>query len=434
MSPNNKKDPLEEFFRKRAWDYDISFHEEDWMDLEDRLEILDRQYARRNRRRWMAAASILLLLLVGYFTYDNYTKINEISRQLNDETVQQNGQPELTEERPLPVVPDSVTREQSRSGREEQDAAAPEPEGSTLAARQPGTVPEAEEDVAATGQDPAFIEEGPTAFTELVSGRLYEPELDMREASASGFFSDDEADGGAIDLSHLSTAESDTPSGRSIFSASSEPITPVDSQNRPSRLSSSRFAVGLVMSPDLSTAGSISDFYQPGYKIGIQLEYRITRNLSVSAGLMQSKVRYKAGISDYSPPQGYWTGGNLPEETIGVCSLIDIPVNLKYDFLQLERSRFYATAGLSSYIMQNEDYRFYYRNSYSGQADRWNEHTGTRHWLSNANFSIGYELDLLRNWGIRAEPFVKVPLKEVGWGNVKLYSLGTFVSLNYKIP
>ncbi|MDX1618949.1 MAG: hypothetical protein R3224_09195, partial [Balneolaceae bacterium] len=144
-------------------------------------------------------------------------------------------------------------------------------------------------------------------------------------------------------------------------------------------------------------------------------------------------VRYRASGSEYDPPRAYWTNGILPEETIGVCSLIDIPLNLKYDILRQDRSRFFATAGLSSYIMLTEDYRFSYAQSYSGQSERWNERTGTRHWFSNANFSVGYEFDLRPNWSLRAEPFVKMPLKEVGWSNVKLYSMGTFVSLNYKM-
>jgi hypothetical protein len=29
---------------------------------------------------------------------------------------------------------------------------------------------------------------------------------------------------------------------------------------------------------------------------------------------------------------------------------------------------------------------------------------------------------------LSAEPFIRVPIREVGWGNVKLYSVGSFVS------
>ncbi|MEX2601523.1 MAG: hypothetical protein WD355_07750, partial [Balneolaceae bacterium] len=112
--------------------------------------------------------------------------------------------------------------------------------------------------------------------------------------------------------------------------------------------------------------------------------------------------------------------------------LLDIPLTAKVDLIQSRQSRFYATAGLSTYIMLNEEYRFRYEDGMTG-PDSWQDRTGTGHWMSNAGFSIGYEYDLMPDWSIRVEPFIKVPLSEVGWGQVKLYSMGSFVSLNYRL-
>ncbi|CAN5348470.1 hypothetical protein BH23BAC3_BH23BAC3_14340 [soil metagenome] len=69
----------------------------------------------------------------------------------------------------------------------------------------------------------------------------------------------------------------------------------------------------------------------------------------------------------------------------------------------------------------------------SGLIQNWSGRTGTRHWMSNASFSLGYELDLHPNWSLRAEPFIKTPLREVGWSNVKLFSAGSLVSLYYRL-
>jgi len=83
--------------------------------------------------------------------------------------------------------------------------------------------------------------------------------------------------------------------------------------------------------------------------------------------------------------------------------------------------------------MQSEEYSFSYRAYQPGQEEGWSGKTGTSHWLSNAGFSIGYEFDVHSNWSMRVEPFIKVPVQEVGWGNVELYSMGSFISLNYKL-
>lgn len=435
MSNQNKKDPLEEFFRKKVWDYDISYNEADWMELEDRLDILDKQYMRRNRRRWIAAASILLFCLLGYFTYQNYTKIGDLSRQLNQETLQQRAQNELNEpgvtgsDRPdadedRPDNPsDNAGDALANAGRDTRGPASD---------RQRTEAPQQEADSENEEIDTGEGAPAPGNFwaSGLIPDQLSVSELTTRDHTLSGIGGDNEPPAHL----NLTAFESETQNRTPVLAAGSEPATPGQSPQKPSRqLPSSRFAVGLVVSPDLSTVGSISNFYEPGYKIGLEMEYRLTRNLGITAGVIQSKVRYTARGNEYSPPQGYWSGGVLPSETVGVCSLIDIPISLKYNFLQMNRSRLFVTAGLSSYIMQSEDYRFDYANGYSGQVQSWSENTGTRHWFSNANFSLGYEFDLRSNWSLKAEPFIKVPLKEVGWGNVKLYSLGSFVSINYKI-
>jgi hypothetical protein len=197
--------------------------------------------------------------------------------------------------------------------------------------------------------------------------------------------------------------------------------------------SKSPFSVGIAAGPDLSTVGSLSNFSNPGFKFGIAVEYRIAKNFAISTGVGQANVHYTAQGQEYKPPYGYWTNGIVADQTIADCAILEIPVNLKYDFLQFERSRIYASAGVSSYIMLNEEYQFNYDQNYGGLVQSWSDKTGTTYWLSNASTSLGYELDILRNWSLRAEPFVKLPLKEVGWGNVELYSVGTSISLNLKL-
>ncbi|MDX1592476.1 MAG: hypothetical protein R3283_10955, partial [Balneolaceae bacterium] len=195
---------------------------------------------------------------------------------------------------------------------------------------------------------------------------------------------------------------------------------------------SSRLTVAIALSPDVTGAGTVSGFRDPGYKAGAFLEYALTKRLSVSVGIVQTEVNYKAPSSEYDPPY-YWQPGTSPSEIIATCLMLDLPLTFKYNLFQFERSRIYSSATLSSYYMQNEEYQFRYSGATQGGPDGYNETGNKAYWFSNAGVSIGYEFDLNQTWSLRAEPFLRLPLREVGWGNARLYSMGTFISLNYRI-
>jgi hypothetical protein len=422
MSESNNQDPLEEFFQKKSGDYDISYREEDWKALEGRLDALDAQFASRRRRRLAAAAVLAIVSLLSYFIYQNYQEINSLNEQLSRQEQQEpatsttpDSLPEKgvpANERPIPDIADiqdltqdnPVTGQSGRNGisetvsQEDEGIATVSESGQNRARSQA-----AARSLAITSLDCKDCE-----LTEDVSF-----ETPIRAVQpADNKFSADTAPFAAL------TGEQESPSA----------ANPIISGSVLSNIS-----VGFVLGPDMSTAGNLSNFYDPGSKIGITVDYKINSNWAVSVGAIRSKVNYKAGSQDYNAPAGYWYNGIEASQTRAQCVLIDVPINLLYRFLKGEQSRFYASAGLSSYIMLNEDYRFSYDSEQPEFPQRWNEDTGTAHLLSNANISVGYEYDLTKSVSLRAEPFFRVPLREVGWGNVNLYSMGSLVSINYNL-
>ena len=418
----NHTDQLERLFRMKAEDYDIRFREEDWNKLEPKLDLQDARIAYRRKVRLLAAALFLVVSLVGYFTYDNYNRLNQISEQLTDEQLA------------VPQLP-PVIGEFPSADSETDEAAAPE----AAAAIDP--LADLQSDRTGTGDvDPAASNQ--TAIESI------DPEhTDHKTVPVS------REGTGLVDISRLAYSQSDmnrkalhpASMGQRAVHQPEDIISPVTVSEAKKLVQASpvyetvrgedhtsRFSFNLVTAPDMSTVSSLSNFSDPGYKFGVTLEYSLTSRLSISAGVLQTLVKYSAQSSQYNPPV-YWAGGISPDEMAAECLLFDIPVTVKYNFLNFNRSRFFATAGLSSYFMQSEDYFFSYNEEVPGQAESWSGRTGTRHWLSNAGFSIGYEFDIRSNWSLRAEPFMKIPLKEVGWGNVKLYSTGSFISLNYRL-
>src|SRR5690606_26111444 len=122
-----------------------------------------------------------------------------------------------------------------------------------------------------------------------------------------------------------------------------------------------RITAGVILSPDLSTAGALKEFDSPGYRLGLVVEYRLARSLSISSGLIHSGVRYATRSAGRG--FGRYSGVTPPDETFAECLILDIPLALKYNFVNFSGSRFFLSTGLSSYIMLDERYRFHYGNN-----------------------------------------------------------------------
>ncbi len=424
MSDSNKQDPLEKFFQKKSGDYDISYREEDWNSLESRLDALDAQLASRRRRRLAAAAVVVIVSLLSYFVYQNYQEINSLNEQLSRQ--EQQAPPTAMSPKTDTLGENTIPAEELSEPDVADMQELPENaglRGKSEGNRNSGTATsggEALADVATTEQNrPGLQTETPIrAISSLECVDCTLPDKIYSEPTAQ-----------TLQLGHYKPKEGTTP-----FSAqTSGHVASKESKPGMPESGNGKFSIGLVLGPDMSTAGNLSNFYEPGSKFGFTVEYKINKNWAVSAGAIRSKVNYKAGSQDYDPPAGYWYNGIQATQTKAQCIIIDIPINLSYRFLNQDRSRFYASAGLSSYIMLNEDYRFSYDYEQPDFPQRWNEDTGTAHLMSNANISVGYEYDVTKRMSLRAEPFFRVPLREVGWGNVNLYSMGTLVSINYNL-
>lgn len=412
MSDHQKhNDPLEELFKKKAEEYDISFREEDWSSLENKLDLRDARIAYRRKLSLLAAASFILVALLGYFTFENYNRLNQLNERLANEVPVPGEIPPQEDQEPLdaenePQVTDSAGDENVQVEDPTSNSATDLPIVAAEADK------ETENELNGNRFSISSVSFKELPLAETITGN-------MKNSPPSAVFDE-------VEISTHIASDILEPSQPGAI------LSDFDSDSDSNTRTLSRFSVGLLGSPDLSTAGSISNFERAGYKLGTVVEYSFSKNLSVSVGLIQTRVNYSAHSHQYSAPV-YWQGGNSPEDVYAECLLFDIPITLKLNVANFKRSRFFATAGLSSYIMQSEDYYFSYRYETPGQLDSWSGQTGTLHRFSNAGFSIGYELDLHPQWSVRVEPFIKVPLQEVGWGNVKLYSVGSFISLNYRL-
>jgi hypothetical protein len=191
-----------------------------------------------------------------------------------------------------------------------------------------------------------------------------------------------------------------------------------------------RLYVGVLGAPDVSSV-KLADVQRPTPNLGLLLEYRFLDRLRVSTGLLHSAKQYRARHADYD--WSYYPNANLYdfEWVNATCTILDLPVNLRYDVLVQPRYQLFGSVGLSTLFMRREQYSFdyvYYRNPYHWEQEYVNEH---QHWFSVLNLSAGYERRLGSHWGLQAEPYLKLPLGGVGEGKVRLASAGIFLGLKY---
>jgi hypothetical protein len=211
-------------------------------------------------------------------------------------------------------------------------------------------------------------------------------------------------------------------------------------------LSQKGLSVRVVVAPDLSGVG-LRDFQRPGTNVGLLLEYRLASRWSVQAGVIRSTKVYKASASEYYLPDALKAKWKVfPQSVDGRCNILDIPINLRYDIALRPRqngmlpSRWFVSGGVTTYIMQKEDYYYTYAdvdkphvypNAYPSMTE-WHGKTGA-YGLSQLNLSAGYERALSRRLSWQVEPFMKVPLKGVGYFKIDLLSTGAFFSIRYKL-
>jgi opacity protein-like surface antigen len=188
--------------------------------------------------------------------------------------------------------------------------------------------------------------------------------------------------------------------------------------------------LGLMAGPDMSTV-AFGPLYKTGYNFGLQIGYRFSNRWSVNTGIIYTKKFYQADSQHfhYKNPSWNW---NL-DKVKGNCSMWEIPVNVRYDVSFNDKRRWFVSTGLSTYLMDKEYYTLHYISS-SGTPYPVPLYTDSNssYLFSIWNLSVGMERSLGKRFSIQAEPYLKVPLKGLGTGSMRMDSYGILFTLKYK--
>ena len=189
---------------------------------------------------------------------------------------------------------------------------------------------------------------------------------------------------------------------------------------------------GIIGGPDISTVKSHS-VKNTGFNMGIILGYQLNKKLSIETGLMWDKKfyysegKYFSTRKIYLPPNAKITNVN------GNCSMIEIPLNVKYNFKSSGKTNWFTAAGLSSYFMKKENYKYTIVSTGAPYPYSKTYNQSSTFLLSALNVSAGYSRFLGKNTSLRVEPYAKIPLKGVGIGSLPITSVGVNMGVTKKL-
>lgn len=212
--------------------------------------------------------------------------------------------------------------------------------------------------------------------------------------------------------------------------ASQTPTNP-GKKSGPSLRISRPLTFGLQVSPDFASVNALAGD-KPGSSIGLTVDYQILDRWHLGTGLLFSRKNYTARGTDYKVPHDYYRSVGLKgvDFVKGAMNMLEIPINLRYDFSVTGNTVFFASGGVSTYLFGSERSKYYF-DFFGREVCREFQYTNKQSILSSANLSFGVETGVSNDFSIMVAPYMKLPLSDLGFGRIRMSSVGINVGLRY---
>ena len=201
---------------------------------------------------------------------------------------------------------------------------------------------------------------------------------------------------------------------------------------KPGRTRDKGFFAGISLGPDISGLGmEKAGSWKMQY--GLSAGYAFSKRISVRTGFFVGRKIYTAAPNEYHPPYDLATYYPRMIKIDANCLVYEIPLTVVYNFSQVKRHNWFVSAGASSYLMKDETYDYYYKNSAGNTEMRSRNFSDeNNHFFSVINLSGGYNYRFNDRFFLMAEPYLKLPVSGIGYGNVKLNSAGALFTVGMK--
>jgi hypothetical protein len=187
-------------------------------------------------------------------------------------------------------------------------------------------------------------------------------------------------------------------------------------------------ALSFVASPDVNSVKGFSQ--KVGTNAGILLTVGVTRKWSISTGAIYADKPYLATFANYTTAYRFNTN---PESVSASCTVLDIPINVGYQVYNKGANKFSLGTGLSSYFMLRENYTFNYAAGNIDGPATYNLRNQNQHIMGILNLNVTYQREVSSKFGVAVQPYYKIPLTGIGYGQVNLKSAGVAVGVTWNI-
>ena len=196
------------------------------------------------------------------------------------------------------------------------------------------------------------------------------------------------------------------------------------------KISTHGFYYGLLLGAEMNTVKN-QDMKKVGFDIGLTGGYRFSTRLSAETGILFSQKYYTTSGEYFSLKE---IGATMPAatkvmEVKGTSKVLEIPVHLRYDFFNKKDHRYFSSAGFSSYILTKESNQ--YRTSLNGiESMMYGTYKKNRsYFAASLDLAVGYEKNFGKKNNIRFQPYIQLPVKGIGVGNLHVMSTGVHIAI-----
>jgi hypothetical protein len=185
---------------------------------------------------------------------------------------------------------------------------------------------------------------------------------------------------------------------------------------------------GIIFSPDVSIV-YMQRIKNMGTGFGLKLGYQFNKKISLESGILFDKKIYYSSGEYVNTKRISVPNYSSVKDVNGVCRMIEIPMDIKFNISKPGKTVFSATAGVASYFMQKEIYDYTYEYS------TWQAHGRTTYKKSSSdllavmNFSVGYNHKVNKKTTLMVSPYLKIPFKGVGIGSLPITSTGVNIGI-----
>lgn len=194
-------------------------------------------------------------------------------------------------------------------------------------------------------------------------------------------------------------------------------------------------AFGILAAPDFASVNSLAGD-RPGSTIGLTADYQFANHLYIGSGLLLDRKIFSAYGQDFHAPAGFYAANGMPDKVAlvkGTFEMLEIPLNLRYDFTVSGSTMFFLSGGLSSYLLVSQNNNYYYssywnpRNSVCTPVST----PGKSYLFSALNLSAGVETGLSNSLSLLIAPYMKIPVRGLGIGQVQMSTVGINFALRF---